>query len=135
MECVMGNTDFCEKKNTLIIEDDKAIRDSLKFVLEFEGYNVFTASNGKEGIEILSKIPQPCLILLDLMMPVMNGWDFIENLNTNQNHASIPVVVVSAFVEKARNIKARKVLKKPVDVYTLVNTVKTYCDENYAGKN
>ncbi|MEO5970924.1 MAG: response regulator, partial [Bdellovibrionia bacterium] len=60
-------------KCILIIEDEETIRDSLQFFLEFEGYQVYSASNGREGLDILSKLDLPCLILLDLMMPVMDG--------------------------------------------------------------
>lgn len=114
-------------KKTLVIEDDKAIRDSLKFVLEFEGYKVFTAANGKEGIDLLLKIPRPCLILLDLMMPVMNGWEFIETMGKNTTLSNIPVIVVSAFTERAKDINAKAIMKKPVDIFELLNIVKEHC--------
>src|SRR5215470_10420401 len=60
-------------RNILLIEDDEDIRAIIKDALEWDGYHVYTASNGKEGMEILPQMPAPSLILLDLMMPVMNG--------------------------------------------------------------
>jgi CheY-like chemotaxis protein len=60
-------------QSILIVEDEKDIRESLKMLLELEGYSVFTAKDGKEGLEILKNLESPCLILLDLLMPVMNG--------------------------------------------------------------
>lgn len=67
-------------RSILIIEDEKAIRETFRLALEMEGYQVNEASNGKEGLEALSTMPRPCVILLDLMMPVMNGWAFIRAL-------------------------------------------------------
>lgn len=112
----------------LIVEDDEAIRSTMKMALEFENYQVFAAENGKEGLEILPKIPRPCLILLDLMMPVMDGWAFAEALEQDMILASIPVVVVTAFAEKAKTIKkVRGLIKKPIDMDTLLDLVKQYC--------
>lgn len=114
-------------KNTLVIEDDPAIRETLKLVLEMEGYQVFTASNGKEGIELLRDIPKPCIILLDLMMPVMNGWEFVEAIEKDVILATIPVVVVSAFTDRTKTIKATDVIKKPVDLSALLKILQDYC--------
>ena len=112
----------------LIVEDDESIRETFKLALEIKGYTVFTASNGKEGIEALPKMPRPCLILLDLMMPVMDGWGFIDALEEDIRLAGIPVVVITAFSEKSKSIKAKKVIKKPVDLDTLFTVVTQYCD-------
>ena len=60
----------------LIVDDDPDIRDSLKEVLEDEGYEVNGVANGREALDYLRKSPRPCVILLDLMMPVMDGWQF-----------------------------------------------------------
>lgn len=122
-----NNETICDTiKNILVIEDDQAIRDSIKMALEFEGYNVFTAANGKEGIEVLQKMPRPCIILLDLMMPIMNGWDFVDTVEKDMVLATIPVVVVSAYSE-GREIKASGIIKKPVDLNALLNLVKKFC--------
>src|SRR5215470_5003148 len=101
-------------KNILLIEDEVDIRTILKDTLEWEGYRVYTASNGKEGMEILEAIPTPCLILLDLMMPVMNGWDFANALETDRGYADIPIVTLSAFSDPQKWIRAKGSLKKPV---------------------
>jgi CheY-like chemotaxis protein len=114
-------------KAVVVIEDDDMIRETLKYALEFEGYTVFTAANGRLGVEMLPNIPKPCLILLDLMMPVMNGWEFVEAIGKNMVLATIPIVVVTAFKEKAQTIQARKVVKKPVDLDYLFQIVKEYC--------
>ncbi|MEO5970088.1 MAG: response regulator [Bdellovibrionia bacterium] len=65
-------------KSILVVEDEESIRENFQLLLELEGYSVFTASNGKESLRILKTIEKPCLILLDLLMPVMNGMEFLE---------------------------------------------------------
>lgn len=114
-------------KNILVVEDNKEIQDSIKLALEIEGYNVFTADNGREALDQLSKIPTPCLILLDLMMPIMNGWEFVEELNKNLMLSSIPVVVVSAFGDQNRKPKSEGYIQKPIDLDLLLSTVSKHC--------
>jgi CheY-like chemotaxis protein len=114
-------------KTVLIIEDDESIRETLGFFLEFEGYKVFTAAHGKEGLNLLSAIPKPCLILLDLMMPVMDGWGFIAAIQKDTAYSAIPVFVVTAFGDKAKTIHANGIINKPVDLDRLSEVVKTYC--------
>jgi CheY-like chemotaxis protein len=116
-------------KNILIVEDDAAIRETLRFVVELEGYKVFTASNGQEGLALLPQMETPCLILLDLMMPVMNGWEFIDALRKDMLLMSIPVVIVSAYGEQAKGLKAKDVIKKPVDLDVLFRTIKKWCSQ------
>lgn len=115
------------EKSILVVEDNKEIQESLKMALEIEGYNVFTADNGKEGMEQLSKIPPPCMILLDLMMPVMNGWEFVEEINKNLMLSDIPIVVVSAFGDKKGTPKTDGYIQKPIDLDALLNTVCKHC--------
>ena len=103
------------------------IRTILKDVLESEGYRVYTASNGKEGMEILPEIPAPCLILLDLMMPVMNGWEFADALETDRAYADIPIVTLSAFSDPEKRIRAAGSIKKPVDLDALFTLVRKHC--------
>lgn len=115
-------------KDILVVEDDEGIRDTLKLALELEGYTVTTAANGQEGLDVLPTMPTPCLILLDLMMPVMNGWAFAEALRADMVLAPIPVVVVTAFAEKAARVaQARAILKKPIDFDSLLRLVKQFC--------
>jgi CheY-like chemotaxis protein len=113
--------------NILLIEDDVDIRTILKDALEWEGYRVYTASNGKEGMEILAKISAPCLILLDLMMPVMNGWEFADALQTDRVYANIPIVTLSAFSDPEKRIRANGSVKKPLDLDVLFALVREHC--------
>ena len=118
----------------LVIEDDEPIREALKDLLTQEGYQVVTAVNGKDGIEVLNTISKPCLILLDLFMPVMSGIQFLEALRQDQEHvvASLPIVAISASPpdgEAAKAVKpfVRGFVKKPVDLEMLFSVAEKYC--------
>jgi CheY-like chemotaxis protein len=115
----------------LVIEDDESIRETLRDLLEMERYTVLTAENGREGLRLLEENSQPCLILLDLMMPVMNGWEFLEALRNDPRHviATIPVVISSgvADVSELQQRYRCAALKKPVDIDTLVSVASQYC--------
>jgi CheY-like chemotaxis protein len=113
--------------NILLIEDESDIRTILKDALEWEGYTVYTASNGQEGMELLLKMPTPHLILLDLMMPVMNGWEFVNALQTERDYIDIPIVALSAFSDPQKKIRAKGFIKKPVDLDLLLDLVKEHC--------
>jgi CheY-like chemotaxis protein len=118
-------------KCVLVVEDDADIRDTLRELLNLEGYQTLTASNGKEGLDLLRKVDHPCLILLDLMMPIMNGWEFLEAIEEGKGDTltTIPIVIVSAAGDAARNVKdkAAGFIKKPVDLDRLIQTVNRYC--------
>jgi CheY-like chemotaxis protein len=119
-------------KSILVVEDDQDIRDSLQDVLDLMGFRVTVASNGQEALEQLSKMEPPCLILLDLMMPVMNGWEFRSCQKENPKFAEIPVVVVSAdgnVKQKAESLGVAHCLKKPVDIDTLMKVAQTFCTQ------
>ncbi len=115
-------------RSILIVEDDKAIRESLAVLLVYEGYQVFSACNGQDGLDLLKKIPSPCLVLLDFMMPIMNGQEFIEAKMHDDAIASIPVIVVSAYEDRATKLKSSGFVKKPIDFESLLRFVKQYCD-------
>lgn len=111
----------------LIVEDDAGIRESLHLLLESENYHVMAAANGKEALDLLKSGPHPGLILLDLMMPVMNGWEFLDAIKEDSVVSAIPVIVVTAFSEEARGMQVKRVLKKPVDFDLLLTIVKQHC--------
>ena len=115
-----------KKKKILIIEDDANIREVLELALEFEGYDIVTAVNGKDGIDQIGKGITPDLILLDLMMPVMNGWEFLEALKLDKTSNHIPVIVVSAFMDKSAPIDCKAFLSKPLHLEELLETVKEH---------
>lgn len=114
-------------KTILVVEDDKDIRDMLAFALEVEGYDVARAANGKEGLDLLPNMSGPCLILLDMMMPVMNGWEFLRAMRKDDILAVIPIVIVSAFSEQLLDEDVQSVMKKPIDLEALYKIVKKNC--------
>ena len=116
-----------QRKGILIVEDDEDIREALALVLENEGYPVFSASNGKEGLDLFPTLPDLCLILLDLMMPVMDGFEFLVARKQDVKLSKVPVVVISAFPERARELAADGCLKKPIQVNDILNYINQHC--------
>ena len=117
-------------KDILIVEDEQDLSDLLLDVLETEGHRARTAGN---GLEALSRIEErrPQLILLDMMMPVMDGWQFIERLRANEEWTSIPVVVMTAVYDMSsleRKTGAKAILTKPFDIELIVDAVDLYAD-------
>lgn len=117
-------------KSILVIEDDHDTRVSLRQSLESEGYFVFSAANGKQGWEILQRIKPPCLILLDVVMPIMNGEEFIRAIETDPLLHVIPVVIVSAFPDLAKPLIAEAFVQKPINLESLLSVVQKYCPVN-----
>jgi CheY-like chemotaxis protein len=109
------------RPRVLVVEDDPALRESLTELLEDEGYCVYAAGDGAEALRVLVKIARPSVILLDLMMPVMNGWDLISALKRDERFADIPVAVCSATVHQRP--PAMRFIKKPINLVTLIETV------------
>jgi len=116
-------------KRILVIEDDNSIRELLVELLQSEGYEVASAVNGLEGLKYLQTQPKPELILIDLMMPVMNGYSFRTEQLKNPLWAAIPVVVMSAEAnakEKMKDYGITAFLSKPVELDTILKTVELY---------
>jgi CheY-like chemotaxis protein len=114
----------------LIVEDDDDLRDGLAELLQDEGHAVQTASNGREALDFLSSHPAPCIILLDLMMPVMNGEQFRCAQLADPALSSVPVVVLTAShdgAQRAQRLGARRYLAKPIKVDALIEAVHQHC--------
>jgi CheY-like chemotaxis protein len=114
-------------KSVLLIEDDHDTRVSLRKILEAEGYFVFSAADGGAGLELLRRIKPPCLILLDCIMPMMNGHEFLEEIQRDPALHLIPVVVVSAFPEASKRMLAKAFIRKPIDLEVLLTVVREHC--------
>lgn len=118
------------KKHVLIVEDEEGIQTMMRLGLEMYGYDSVSAMNGREALEILRKDPAPGMILMDLMMPVMNGWTLAKELAADPKLRDIPLVVMTAFPDRAQEISnARGVLPKPTDFEELIIFVQQYCGE------
>lgn len=114
----------------LIVEDDDDSRDILSTFLAANGYPVMAAKNGKEALDRLRNFAAPCLILLDLRMPVMDGWTLRRALLADPMLASIPVIVLSAVHDVAQAVAGMNVatyLEKPYDFEAILRIAKRYC--------
>jgi len=113
----------------LIVEDDRDTREMLERFLQLEGFEVRTAANGEAALHSLETSGNPCVILLDLMMPVMNGWQFREAQERDPDLRRIPVVVVTAAGSRpdVPAIHADAWLSKPVDFDKLLATIGPFC--------
>jgi CheY-like chemotaxis protein len=111
----------------LVVEDDHDLRVTLRQSLESEGYTVMTAPNGRDALAYLKDAPRPALVLLDLMMPIMTGWELLEIIQQTEAYASVPVVVSSATYDERVAQRAREYLRKPLDLPRLIEIVDSYC--------
>jgi CheY-like chemotaxis protein len=114
-----------------VVEDDPDIRAMLAQLLEFEGYEVHSAGNGREALKRLREGVRPFLLLVDLMMPIMDGWEFLEAQSQDPSLASIPVVVFSGDgnVGRAGSLPVAGYLRKPIDCNALLATVERFSSE------
>lgn len=116
--------------NILLVEDDYGVRDALSMLLEDEGYAIASATNGKEALHLLAtRTPLPDVILLDLAMPIMNGWEFRAAQQQDARLAHIPVIVLSAdrsIAIKATGITADAYVGKPVLIEALISILERF---------
>ena len=111
-------------ETVLIVEDEVTTRDALIELLGKDGRKIVTARDGQEAMERLAKVPRPRVILLDLMMPRMDGWEFLRRQSVDPSIASIPTIVLSGSKLPGG---AKHQLSKPVDVDRLRALVDQYC--------
>jgi len=109
----------------LVVEDDAAMREELEGLLEQDGYRVLMVDDGHGALSVLGQL-KPHLILLDLMMPVVSGWEVMVVIDQTPALASIPVVVMSAYAHQAPPNVAH-VLKKPFSGDELLSVVRRHC--------
>ncbi|RKH65257.1 response regulator [Corallococcus llansteffanensis] len=119
----------------ILIVDDEPELEVLARYLELEGYSVLTASNGEEGLLALASCRKPCIVLLDLMMPVLDGYGFLRRLNDDATLCGLPVFVLTASFPKEQMAGTVGLLLKPLHMEVLLEAVAPYCpppneDEN-----
>ena len=109
----------------LIVEDDAEVREGMSVLLEETGYRIEAVGNGKEALAVMQE-RVPCVVVLDLMMPVMTGWELHAAMRADERLKRIPICVVSAVASHAP-ADADCVLEKPVQVPRLLAALAAYC--------
>ncbi len=109
----------------LIVDDDDDIRDTLKEVCEDEGYDVLTASNGAEAMRVLGGPSLPCVVVLDLIMPVMTGNEVFASMQLDVRLANVPVIVSTS--DPSRAPSGVLIMKKPIDLDRLLGAIRGFC--------
>jgi CheY-like chemotaxis protein len=115
------------KRDILVVDDDADLRETLELLLDDSGYRVTAVASGKAALDRLKAGAHPSLILLDLMMPEMNGWEFLERAQADAVLDAIPIVIMTA--RKAADLQpppSRHVLRKPFDSRRLLTTIERY---------
>jgi CheY-like chemotaxis protein len=116
-----------------VVEDDRALRESLCEALEMEGYTAVCVENGQAALKYLTSGGRPCMILLDLMMPVMDGWTFRQEMLKHPTLAAIPVIVMTAATpERTAAIASQAILYKPLHMGKVVDLVQEHCPDGAA---
>jgi CheY-like chemotaxis protein len=119
-------------RSILVVDDNDDVRDTVVNALAMEGYQVSGAKNGRDALVKLAQLPAPTLILLDLMMPEMNGWEFLEAQGRDASINENPVVTMSAVdlkhgPENALPLKIAGSLQKPISLANLFDKVEEFC--------
>ena len=116
------------KRRVVYIEDEQEMIDLVRLILNRRGYEIFGANGGREGLDIVRKV-LPDLVLLDLMMPDMDGWDVYQQMKADEATQKIPVIVVTAkaqSIDKVLGLHIAKVddyISKPFSPQELVDSV------------
>ena len=110
----------------LIVEDEEDLREMMGEALQIKGYSVVTAVDGEDALRKLDDIGRPCLILMDLLMPGMNGWDLFDELRRRPELSAVPVIVHSSASGRAP-AGVTRVLQKPLAFEQLISVVREYC--------
>ncbi|OGR86023.1 MAG: hypothetical protein A3A86_02775 [Elusimicrobia bacterium RIFCSPLOWO2_01_FULL_60_11] len=123
------------RKHILIVEDEIGLAEGLQARLNVEGYKTTIAYDGSAGLDAAKKI-KPDLILLDIMMPKMNGWDVCRVLKTDPKTQDIPILMCTALgqigdSEKAFQSGANDYVTKPYDMYRLMDKVKRFVGDKF----
>jgi CheY-like chemotaxis protein len=115
--------------SVLIVEDDEEALAMMSQFLQLEGFATVIARNGREALQVLRTGGPPCVILLDLMMPVMDGWQFRRAQREDAVLAGIPVIVVSAAGNRneVATLDPVEYIPKPIDFERLLDSVQQYC--------
>ncbi|HZS41324.1 MAG TPA: response regulator [Polyangia bacterium] len=112
-------------RTIVLVEDDVDVRLSVREILEEEGYRVIALRDGMEALSVLEHV-EPSMILIDLMMPRLNGWELVKRMSADTRWAAIPICIISAFANLRAPNRAVAALQKPLDLDHLLSTVATH---------
>lgn len=123
----MGEVGHMSSNTILVVEDDEEIRDLIQDVLEEQGYDVVPAGNGMQALEYLRAADEvrPAVIILDLMMPLVTGWQVLQEIRADPGLADLPVVVLTA-VDRDRPRGVAALIRKPFNMLSLVDTIRSF---------
>jgi DNA-binding response OmpR family regulator len=110
----------------LVVDDDEDLRDSLAELFADEGYEVLTAENGEVALRLLDRMDLPCIVILDLMMPVLDGNQVYERMQRDLRLAKVPVIISTS--DPSRAPSGLLIMKKPINLDRLLAAVKHLCD-------
>jgi len=118
------------ERTVLVLDDDRDVSEMVKDLIEEQGYRAVCAGNGREALAVLER-ERPCLMLIDVFMPVMNGVEFLRAIKSNALLAGIPRVIMTAANDQMIGVKEDvSVLYKPVDFESLKRILHKYCAPN-----
>jgi CheY-like chemotaxis protein len=121
-------TDNGLRCDVLIVDDDGSHREMVVRALTREGFRTHAFANGRDALEYLKRGHSPGLILLDLMMPIMDGWEFRRHQRDDQTLANIPVLVLSGLeLNRMADLAGAGILRKPYDLELLLEHVRRHC--------
>ena len=114
----------------LLVDDFDDTREAIGYILQRAGFDVVTAWGGEDALRLFREGYRPCVALLDLRMPGVNGWQLWDKMRADPELAKITVIIVSGDIaqrERARAVGIREFLSKPVDFDELITTVHRHC--------
>ena len=118
-----------ETRPVLVVDDDEYVRDALGALVETMGFQVVVAANGREALDRIGRGPVPCLVVLDLEMPVMDGWGLREALLRDPRLSNIPVIIMSSWPrQRPSPPRVSADLPKPVDADHLSDVIARHCE-------
>jgi|SRR6185312_1065202 len=127
MNAPIPESPAAREKTVLLVEDDHDVRVALRRLLEDEGYDVWTAGDGRSAFDLLQRAATvPDVIVVDLMMPVMDGWKLIDVLKGDARFVDIPVIIQSAFREPPPPDGVAGFLDKPIDEEALLRAIRRH---------
>ena len=119
-------------REVLVVEDDTDLRESLSQALRDHGFGVTPTTNGREALDLLRAGASPSVILMDLLMPVMNGWQLRSELRRDPDLSQIPQVVISAYMDETEQVvlalPQEDCLRKPFHLRILIDALERHCE-------